>query len=956
MPIPGRRQRRILLSAILCAGLLHGLAATERADARAKGRAGQNPVDLVNPLAGTISGQRDYGTGGGAGNTFPGAVVPFGMVQPSPETVPSIDNFAAGYSYRDRLLRGFGLTHYYAVTLDPLSRSATRVELTATRRVAWFRFTLPARSRPALLINAGGSAMANGLARVQVDPRSGAVSPPLFSRAVVRAPGRAAVEIRRQRGGARQRGLAVTVDGAPQRAPWLRGTALFERRRRGLRQVLVAGVGRFRIVVQQRPLVLRVLDARGREVLRSASAERDGQFALRPIRRSLFGNIDDPRPALYAPFGILVGQARIDQVPSGIWVGNLSATEETGVEYGATSLASIRRIRGGVLLTLRTADPAGRRLLVAMRRGPSGTLDIGVRPDRAQGVAEVFAAFVSPRGERFFGVGGRHNRLDQRGTSFLDWIQQENVASGSRTSWTAPRDPLRDRYLFPNGEHAAYYLQSLCVSSRGYGALAATLGPIEWRLASDRKRAWRVAAWQNRLRLLVAAGGVPSAVSALNAVNGRHPVPPAWALGATIDRLVRLNPDPPAKYAAQIEDDIATIKRLRLPIEAYRIEAWESLPRPQLRSLIARLRRLGIKPLVYFRLFVGRDEIGTDNPRLFDEAVRRGLVARRSDDSPYIFTSNFGREAAIIDFTNPAAVRWWRKRIREALDLGAEGFMQDFGEQVFDDMHFHDGRTGRELHNALPALAHRATRLELERYQRTHPGRRLFFFTRAGGSGTPGAARFENANFPGDETTDWSRASGIASLTPDMLNRSVGGAFGFTTDIGGYFDIGPNRPTTPELFVRWAEWSALTPFFRVHGSLLAGTHVPWSYGPRVLDRYRRLLALHLAARPRILALWRRAAKTGIPVVRPLWLAYPRDRRAARQDQEWLLGPDVLVAPVVVEGARSRDVYFPRGCWRDPRSGRAYRGPRTVRVAAPLGHLPFFFRCGTRPFRVPPATP
>ncbi|WP_177169271.1 TIM-barrel domain-containing protein [Thermoleophilum album] len=79
-------------------------------------------------------------------------------------------------------------------------------------------------------------------------------------------------------------------------------------------------------------------------------------------------------------------------------------------------------------------------------------------------------------------------------------------------------------------------------------------------------------------------------------------------------------------------------------------------------------------------------------------------------------------------------------------------------------------------------------------------------------------------------------------------------------------------------------------------------------------------------------------------------------RAAAQDQEWLLGPDVLVAPVVVEGARSRDVYFPRGCWRDPRSGRAYRGPRTVRVAAPLGHLPFFFRCGTRPFRVPPATP
>jgi len=87
----------------------------------------------------------------------------------------------------------------------------------------------------------------------------------------------------------------------------------------------------------------------------------------------------------------------------------------------------------------------------------------------------------------------------------------------------------------------------------------------------------------------------------------------------------------------------------------------------------------------------------------------------------------------------------------------------------------------------------------------------------------------------------------------------------------------------------------------------------------------------------------------MPIARPLWLAYPGDATAAKQDQQWLLGPDVLVAPVVTEGATSRPVYFPQGCWRSPDSGLEVTGPRTVTVPAPIDTLPYFFRCGTAPF-------
>ena len=369
-----------------------------------------------------------------------------------------------------------------------------------------------------------------------------------------------------------------------------------------------------------------------------------------------------------------------------------------------------------------------------------------------------------------------------------------------------------------------------------------------------------------------------------------------------------------------------------------------------LKHLIAELKALRIHPLVYFRAFVGTDSTGTDDPSDYSYALDHGFVATHAGGQPYTFVSNFNAPAALIDFTNPAAARWWRSRITAALTLGADGFMQDFGEQTMADMHFHDGSTGAAMHNREPILYDLATREAVGAFEQRHPGRHIFFFTRAGYTGAPGDAAYENANFPGDETTDFSPASGLASLAPDMLNRAIGGAYGYSTDIGGYFDLGPYTPTTKELFIRWAQWAALSPLFRLHGSLTAGVHTPWSYDAQTLSIYKRLVSLHLAARLLILRLWRAADRTGMPITRPLWLVDPGDPAVAHHDQEWLLGPDVLVAPVVVPGARNESVAFPPGCWQRADSHARYRGPGVVTVPAPLTELPYFLRCHTQPFR------
>ncbi len=272
---------------------------------------------------------------------------------------------------------------------------------------------------------------------------------------------------------------------------------------------------------------------------------------------------------------------------------------------------------------------------------------------------------------------------------------------------------------------------------------------------------------------------------------------------------------------------------------------------------------------------------------------------KTASGAPYVITTA-GSPTVILDFTNPAAVAYWQAQVTAALDAGADGFMEDYGEQVMPDMVFADGSTGATMHNLYPVLYHRATRQALDAYEQSHPGRQVFSYVRSGYSGS---ARYEAGNFPGDETVDSGVASGLASLAPDMLNRAVGGALGYSTDIGGYFNF--VAPTSAELFLRWAAWSALTPFFRVHNNGLTGTLMPWDFDAATLAAYRNLAVLHQSFVPLIQRLWQKAREIGMPITQPLWLQYPGDPQAAAQQQEWLLGPDVLVAPVVASAVAAR---------------------------------------------------
>ena len=709
---------------------------------------------------------------------------------------------------------------------------------------------------------------------------------------------------------------------------------------------LVVDAGGARVVVEQSPFRLSVTDGDGQTVLQEvAHAATDSIAEVPPVGGDPLatGGDNQSTTTLYSPLAFLVGEESLTQEPDGEWISNLTTGTRAGTWYAAQDVESVENDGDDLVLTLSTNDPSGRTLEVRVGAQGEDAVRVQVHAVPSEGVAMLGDSFDTPADpdgtDGFFGFGGRHDRLDQRGRVLSSYVNQENLdITGAGTT------------MFPNGPAAAYYPQAMFYTTR-YGFLAPQPQLTRFKLAVDRPDAWNVTASAADLDYVVAPGDPARSVQTLTALNGRQIAPPSWALGPMMDRLVLNDGETYQHYQANLVRDVHNIDRHHLPLTGYRIEGWgfpDSTDNhglalhtwvhgPQQARMIHQLRKRGIHALAYLRPWL---EPGS-------APVKAGYAVTTAAGKPYYVVGSSNRRFALVDFTNPDAVAWWQEQVTAVLDLGFDGFMQDYGEQVLFDMHFADGTTGLDRHNDYLTLYAQATRGGLTSYEAAHPARHLWVFTRAGFSGIAGSAAYENANFPGDETTDWSRTSGLPSLTTDMLSRAVGGAYGYTTDIGGYFDY-TSPPTTKQLFIRWAEWAALSPFFRLHGSGKNGTHAPWSYDKQTMHIYQHFSRLHLRAGTLLEELWTEAGETGAPPTRPLWWQDPDDRAGWHQDQEWLLGSDLLVAPVVKKGAVKRTAYLPEGCWRLHGRGTSYDGGASVTVDAPLGSLPWFSRCDTTP--------
>lgn len=204
--------------------------------------------------------------------------------------------------------------------------------------------------------------------------------------------------------------------------------------------------------------------------------------------------------------------------------------------------------------------------------------------------------------------------------------------------------------------------------------------------------------------------------------------------------LTGLNPESAESYRAKMEDDLAQIQARDLGVESYAFEGWAGQPRDFVNDLISGLIDDGLHAVLYIHSFVSNDLPSFTPEGRFDEAIANGYEATDEDGDPYLFPGPFNAsaDAAVIDFTNPDACNCWKAQVTEMLELGADGFMQDFGEQVEPHMLFFGGSTGATMHNRTSVLQHQATREAVDQFVAENPEREIFFFTRAGYGGRRG--------------------------------------------------------------------------------------------------------------------------------------------------------------------------------------------------------------------------
>ncbi len=438
-------------------------------------------------------------------------------------------------------------------------------------------------------------------------------------------------------------------------------------------------------------------------------------------------------------------------------------------------------------------------------------------------------------------------------------------------------------------------------------------------------------------------------------LTGRTPLPPLWALGYQQSRYSYF---PESK----IRDLAHNFRARRIPadvlyldidyMDGFRIFTWDKQKFPDPPKMLSDLRAEGLRTVVIIDPGIKVDE----NYPAYREGRAQNFFCKAADGSEF-HANVWPGLCAFPDFTNPQTRAWFGALYQKNLDEGISGFWNDMNEPAtfppqrppqpdvphdtaktfpLDVRHAGDGLAGTHAryHNVYGMQMARTT---FEGVKKLRPDARPFVLTRAGYAGVQ---RY-SAVWTGDNVPSWEH---LALSVPMLTNLSVSGVPFVGADIGGFAGS-----TTPELYARWLQAAALTPFCRTHSNNDSAPREPWSFGADFEKINRASIELRYQLLPYLYTVFQQHTETGAPVMRPLWFNYPQDFNGYNPPlglDEFLVGDDLLVAPAMQAGATERGVYFPQGdAWLDWWTGARYEGGRVATIPAPLARLPLFVRVG-----------
>jgi alpha-glucosidase len=445
-----------------------------------------------------------------------------------------------------------------------------------------------------------------------------------------------------------------------------------------------------------------------------------------------------------------------------------------------------------------------------------------------------------------------------------------------------------------------------------------------------------------------------SVLERFTTLTGRMPLPPLWALGYHQCRY-SYYPESRVRYIAD------GFRVRRIPADAiwldihymdgYKPFTWDRERFPDPAGLIRDLRKAGFRTITIIDPHPKKEK----GYEPYDSGIAGDHLVKNANGTVYeapVWPSQAEKNpgaSVFPDFSKPAARDWWGRLYRSLLDIGVAGIWNDMNEPAvfetptgtmpLDVRHDNEGQPTdhRQIHNVYGLLMTRST---YEGLRRLRPNDRPFVLTRASYAG---GQRY-SALWPGDNVSDWTQ---LRATIPILAGMGLSGLPFVGSDIGGFAEA-----PSAELFTRWLQTGVFYPFMRTHTAFGTPDQEPWSYGTAHEAINRRAIELRYELLPHIYNVMRETSVSGMPALRPLVFDYPGDPRTYALDDQFMFGDDLLIAPVLREGATEREVYLPKGDWYDFWTGRQVAGGASTRPQVTMSTIPIFVRAGAFVFRQP----
>jgi alpha-D-xyloside xylohydrolase len=483
-------------------------------------------------------------------------------------------------------------------------------------------------------------------------------------------------------------------------------------------------------------------------------------------------------------------------------------------------------------------------------------------------------------GELVYGLGERFGPLAKNGQTVDVW----NADGGTSSE-------------------QAYKNVPFYVTNAGYGVLVDHPGHVSYEIGSESVERVQFSVAGESLTYYVIAGPTPADVlDRYTRLTGRPAHVPAWSYGLWLSTSFTTDYD-----EATVTSFVDEMARRDMPVSVFHFDCfwmrefqwcdfeWDPRVFPDPEGMLTRLHERDLRVCVWINPYIGQ------RSTLFREAADAGYLARNPDGSVWqwdLWQAGMG----LVDFTNPEATAWFQGHLRDLQAQGVDAFKTDFGERIPTGVVWHDGSDPERMHNLYAQLYNRAVFDVLEEVR--GEGDAVVFARSAttGGQALP-------VHWGGDSTSTF---ESMAETLRGGLSLAMSGFAFWSHDIGG-FEGTPDA----EVYKRWTAFGLLSSHSRFHGS--SSYRVPWAVDDEAVEVTRRFTKLKLSLMPYLYQAGLEASRTGMPVMRPMPLAFPGDRGAAHVDTQYMLGADLLVAPVFRPGGVV-EVYLPAGRWTNWSTG------------------------------------